>query len=706
MSSENCSEAQGSSFPQFALQGDEAVCTGDGFTLTARNWSSGKEDGLSAILNFRNGAADPIKDRVKFGLAKSRERFIKKIPESYRAGFESILLELETYLLTNEAKSRIQTEDPNVEIEWESGPYRIVNGATCWVKRTDAGDVNVPLCNFSAKILSEQIHDDGVEETRHLVIEGSHASKKPFPIARVPASSFGSMNWPLAQFGVDAVISAGPASKDRLREAIQLRSEDAVRERIYVHTGWREIDGHQVFLTASGALGSTAPMSVNLSPELMRYQLPLTPEDPVAVMRTSLALLKIARRSITVPLWAGMFCAPLASVFPLDLSIWYEGPSGSLKSAMTGLFLSHYGAFDYIHLPGSWVSSANYLERRAFILKDVVFAIADYAPGGTGGLSSKELEMKASRVLRSQGNLSGRGRLRSDLSDRPTFVPRGLILGTGEQRPLGESVVARMVIIEARKEEVPNILLLLSSAQKTADRLPHAMAGYLLWLAPQLKELPALLKKNFEVTRTRLIQDYAHLRIPGALSHLWLGLALALSYAEDIRACTASEAKDLRAESWEALIEVGKGQSQAVEEERPLRRFAEVLSSLLAQRRVTLLPKNEPEANPGQGEFLGWFDTDFLYLIPEPTYKAVNEFCRNAGEFFPVRQNRLYADLREEGISTTDPGRSTTTVCIDGTKRVLQLDIKKLEKLGITNITDITDSITRSLEKKNEKEDW
>jgi hypothetical protein len=702
MNSESYSETQGSTSPQFALQGEEAVCTGDGFTVTARDWSQTKEDGLTAILSFRNGAADPIRDRVKLGLDSSRKKFIKQLPESYRLNFESILFALDDFLRTAEAKERASAGGG--EIEWESGPYRIVNGATCWVKRSDAGETNVHLCNFSAKILSEELHDDGAEETRHFVIEGKLASNKPLPIARVAATSFASMGWPITQFGLDAVISAGPAVKDRLREAIQLRSEDATREHIFTHTGWREINGQYVFLTASGALGSTKPVSVNLGPDLARYQIPLEPENPVDAMRVSLNLLKVASRTITVPLWASMFRAPLASAFPLDLSVWYEGRSGSLKSTMTALFQCHYGAFDYTHLPGSWQSSANSLERRAFLLKDVPFPIDDYAPAGAGAANTRELESKAGRLLRSQGNLSGRGRLRADLSDRPTFAPRGLIIGTAEQRPMGESIVARTVLIEACREEVDEILPLLTIAQRKANRLPHAMAGYLLWLAPKMKELPALLKKNFDKIRTKISAEYAHLRIPGALAHLWLGFDLALIYAEEIGTCSSIEVQDLRQEGWQALIDVGRRQSRAVEEERPIRRFAEVLSSLLVQHRVTLLPKNEPHARFGEGAFLGWFDADWLYLMPEPTFKAISEFCRDSGELFPIRQNRLYSDLKEEGIANVDTGRSTATVSIDGTKRVLQLNIKRLETLGITAITAITANITREVHRKKEEE--
>src|SRR5207245_9807365 len=116
------------------------------------------------------------------------------------------------------------------------------------------------------------------------------------------------------------------------------------------------------------------------------------------------------------------------------LSLWMEGVTGSLKSTIAALFLSHWGSFDRTKLPGAWCSTVNALERRAFILKDAMFVIDDYAPTS---LDRRDLEMKAARLLRAQGNLAGRGRLRQDLSERPGHSPRGLGVGYAEQLPPG-----------------------------------------------------------------------------------------------------------------------------------------------------------------------------------------------------------------------------------------------------------------------------
>src|SRR5262249_32051339 len=212
---------------------------------------------------------------------------------------------------------------------------------------------------------------------------------------------------------------------------------------------------------------------------------------------------------VRVPRGAATFRAPLATACPVDISVWLEGQTGSLKSTLAALFLNHFGEdFDRLHLPGAWSSTANQLERRAFILKDSLFVIDDYAPSG---LDTREIETKAARLLRSQGNLSGRARLRSDLTERPAWPPRGLILATGEQHPPGQSILARTLLVEVERDRID--FARLTTLQGRTGRLPHAMTGYLAWLAPQMAQLPTLLRETFDATRAQATST-GHLRVP------------------------------------------------------------------------------------------------------------------------------------------------------------------------------------------------
>jgi hypothetical protein len=70
--------------------------------------------------------------------------------------------------------------------------------------------------------------------------------------------------------------------------------------------------------------------------------------------------------------------------------------------------------------------------------KDSQFVIDDYAPTP---LDYREMELKrAWGLLRAQGNRAGRGRLKSDMTERPAYYPRGIIISTSEQHPPGQSV--------------------------------------------------------------------------------------------------------------------------------------------------------------------------------------------------------------------------------------------------------------------------
>lgn len=572
-----------------------------------------------------------------------------------------------------------------------TGPFRIVGGRIVRMKQTKDGPVMEPLCNFSATVTEEIALDDGVEVTRAFVLSGRLETGEALPPARVPVAKFASMTWVTEHYGLQAIVRAGSTCKDYLREAIQHLSPDAIRRQVFTHTGWREFNGSFHYLHAGGAIGGTAAphCEVDLGPELARYVLPAPPSNVRDAMRASLSLLDIAPLSVTALLWSGMFRAPLASARPLDLSLWIEGQTGSLKSTLAALFLSHYGNFDRTNLT-PWSSTANQLERRAFVLKDAPFVIDDWAPTA---LDARELDTKAARLLRAQGNLAGRGRLRADLSERPGFPPRGLIISTGEQHPAGQSLLARVLLVELHREGVN--LSALSVAQHNRELLRQAMTSYLQWLAPQMPRLPGLLAESFEAARERATSTGEHMRVPEAVAHCWLGLDCGMQFAEEVGVVSSSEAGKIRDEGWAALCQLGAAQAGLVEDLRPTNQFLTTLVAVLAQGHVKLLSRYDPTPADCRDEVLGWADGESLYLLPELSYRAVVTFARESNHPFTTSLDRLKRDLAKEGLSQCEDGRNTTTVRIEGkTRRVVKLIRCAVEQaidqdLPITTITGV-----------------
>lgn len=557
------------------------------------------------------------------------------------------------------------------------GPYSVIDGCICSTTLKDYGPVVKTLCNFAAQVDEEVVLDDGVETSRAFVVSGTLADGTPLPPARVPAPRFGGMSWVSEQWGLRAIVNAGLATKDQLREAVQRLSPDPTHRLVFTHTGWRKVNGQWIYLTSNGAVGQEG-FEVELGPELKRYSMTEVPERACEAMGASLRLLKIAPLKVTVPLWSAMFTSVLASLVELNFTIWFHGATGSLKSSIAALFLSHFGSFSESSLPGTWSSTANQLERSAFMLKDAPLVIDDYAPSG---LDNRELELKAARILRAQGNLSGRGRLRSDLTQRPTWPPRGLIIATGEQYPSAQSILARTLLIEGNRSQVN--LGALSQAQHESRILQHAMAGFITWLAPQMDDLPAILRSAYADARARATAGSEHLRLPGVLACLWIGLCYATRYALEVGAVQRSEATEIESECWDTLLQLGQQQARIIEGERPSQRFLTVLAAMLSQGRVVLLRRDSrPEDYFGTGAVVGWQDGDYVYLISDAAYQAVARFCRDAGEFFPVRSERLFRDLNREGLTECAEGRNTATTRVGGqVRRVVQVKRAQVEAL-------------------------
>jgi hypothetical protein len=521
--------------------------------------------------------------------------------------------------------------------------YTVQDGCICALREGDPR----PLCNFTAEITEDVARDDGETVTRFFTVRGRLADGTPLPPIRVESDRFEKMAWVTAHWGTHAVIRAGATVRDQVREAIQLRSTSVTPRYVYTHTGWQEIDGKRVYLTASGALGLDG-VAVELDRDLDRYRLPTQPEDPAGAMRASLRFLAVGPETVTVPFWAAVYLAPIAEILYPAFVLWAYGVSGAMKSTLAALALSHYGSFTDRDL-FLWGSTRNYLEKLCFLAKDALLVIDDFCPQSDPH-RAREMEQNAAHIVRAVGNRAGRGRLAGDLSLRTVYRPRALVLSTGELVPEGFSETARILTVEMRRGDVD--LDRLTDAQAEADRYPHALAGYILWLAENWAHLDQTLPQEHRNFRAGLMMEYRnyHLRVSDTLATLYLGFHLGLTYAVEVGALGETEEAEWRERGWAALKACAEAQAQRVERERPTLLFLQVLSGLVAQGKAKLYPKGNKEYIPEPGtELLGWYDDDYIYLLPEASYHLVARYLREEGRHFPVRENTLRKYLAEEG---------------------------------------------------------
>jgi hypothetical protein len=586
-------------------------------------------------------------------------------------------------------------------------PYRATPEGLVWDRPTPDGPVPVPLTNVTAKIVADVVEDDGAEVRRRFEVEATLNGRGTS--FAVPASRFSGMNWATEHLGAGAVVFPGFGTRDHARAAVQLVSGAVPTRRVFTHTGWREVDGVWFYLQAGGAIGPDGPLSsinVELDGALGGYALPGPPEGEELgrAIRTSLGLLDLAPDEITLPLLSATYRAPLGSA---DFSLHVVGPTGEGKSELVALHAQHYGSrLDARHL-ASWESTENAIEGMAFAAKDAVMGIDDFAPTGTT-YDVQRWHKKADRVLRAAGNRSGRSRMRPDTTLRPEKPPRCLIFSTGEDVPRGQSLRARMLVLELGPGQLDFGRLTTCQREAAAGEYARAMAGYVRWLAPRYGAMRSGMREELDDLREAAGRSGGHRRTPEIVANLALGLRYLLRFALDVGAVSPREAEGLWRRGWKAIGEAAKKQSQHQAGQEPTRRFTELLAAAIVGGRANVAdPEGEYPEHPEalgwrfsgeewrpQGERVGWVDGEHLYLEPEVAFAAVQRQGRDASDALSVTGRTLNKRLHERGLLvSTDLPHLTVRRALQGKRRrVLHLPVAALstegENLGQVGLGD------------------
>ncbi len=107
---------------------------------------------------------------------------------------------------------------------------------------------------------------------------------------------------------------------------------------------------------------------------------------------------------------------------------------------------------DATRLPANFASTANSVEALAFLVKDALLVVDDFAPTGLQG--DRELHGVAERIFRAAGNQQGRSRMTNGSTTASSQPPRALVLATGEEVPRGLSIRARLLILDVNPGDV------------------------------------------------------------------------------------------------------------------------------------------------------------------------------------------------------------------------------------------------------------
>jgi hypothetical protein len=426
---------------------------------------------------------------------------------------------------------------------------------------------------------------------------------------------------------------------------------------------------------AVGTHGLRCDVQVHLPAGLEHYRTrpPVDAAEGVAAIRAGLRFLSVAPDRISYPLLAAVYRAALGKV---DFSLFLAGPSGSFKTALASLCQQHFGAaMDAKALPAHFDSTASALEALAFTAKDALLVVDDFVP--TGGTGDGELQGTAERLFRGAGNHQGRSRMGGSGRLRSPQTPRALVLATGEEVPRGQSLRARMLIVELRPAEVDRALLTECQSAARQGHLAVAMGAFLCWIAGRYEPLHQRLQTRVRELRNRVLPFVSHARLPAALAELQSGWEIWLQFALEAGGIGSGEQVELAQRMSRALDELATRQAPYQVAGDPALLFVALLQSALdsGQAHVADRLGGVPEAasqwgwkrKPTSrkwiacGACIGWTDGSSLYLDSSASYQVAQQA---AGlDRFVAGEQTLRRRLHGQGLLVSiDTGRQTLLV--------------------------------------------
>jgi len=590
--------------------------------------------------------------------------------------------------------------------------YQATDKGMIWWKPNGSGErVLTQLTDFNAWMVARFLMDDGQETTSAVRIEGVY-EKKPFSIL-IPVKEFALMNWPIEHVDPRATVCVN--YRERAREAIQRLSRKLELHHMYRHTGWREIDGEQVYLHAGGGIGKNGAVKVEvqLSYALRNYILPdpRRRRDVVQAVRASMKMLDIAPDRITFPVFATIWRAPIGNV---SLSDWLSGLTGAQKSQEAALAQQHWGAkMDADHLPTNFATTPNANEALAFEAKDALMVVDDFVPMGSAA-DIQRMHRDADRLFRAQGNQAGKGRMNADTSLRPSKPPRGLLLGTGEDVPGGQSLRARLVVVEFSPGDIDLDKLTNCQQDAAEGKYAMAMAGYVKWLAPRINKVEKALQQAISAYRkiSRTIGN--HRRTPDNMANLMQGFQFWLSFATHVKAINPKQRAELWERACKAFDELITLQSSQQHTTSPTQQFMALIASAFTSGRAHLASQSggppptsraafgwrREDGDPKrkwipQGQKIGWVkDEQNIFLDPSGSFAVAQSLGKESGQFIPLAIGTLQRRLKQANmLASTDEARQTVTIrrTLEGTNRsVLHISLRTL--FPLENPTNPTNS--------------
>jgi hypothetical protein len=545
------------------------------------------------------------------------------------------------------------------------------------------------LCNFTAEITHEVTKVDGQNSFKTLLVQGQQSDGTYFPSVDIEATQFDGMDWVMSHWGAKAIMNVVPKSKDHVAAATY------EMKTVYLHTGWIVHAKKYAYLSASGgitATGYSPDFATELSGSLNNYELPAPCADiEVQVSRFLELFSDLIDDGTGLLILSGAFRAIFSEFVPCTVSLYLQGTTGTYKSAVVGVVQALFGkTFNGSNLPENWSSTGNAIEKKAALAKDAMLVVDDFVARGTQSDVAR-MHRDAERVLRSQGNQSGRDRMTSTTELRGANVPKGMICATGEDLPNGHSLQARLVIINMKKGSTnTGVLSQLQDYAQTGD-LAQLNANFIRWIAAAADE--GTIEQYFNDALSSCAKQLpaeGHARTRDNLSQMLAGLWIYLQYAVDVGVMHLEAADIFKLQAIKTVLALSQIQAGVDKDASDAERFVKILQSALSMGSCHLAaqgggsPKYHTAAGwkltgsgayqkiEGQGVKVGWMNDKHVFMDITAAQKVVKQLSQATGNYLGSSDRAVTKALYEANmLAEVSKDRLTMKVTVEGQRRNL-----------------------------------
>lgn len=509
-----------------------------------------------------------------------------------------------------------------------------------------------------------------MEQNRVLHLGGTFENGEPLPIIKISVDEFNDLNWIIKKWGISLILESGYKSKDYLRTAIQCTNIKSNSEIIYSHLGFKKHDNKWIYIHGESCIGDE---SVKCTTNFIsgNYTLNSTSKEDY----TTLELLEsdLVHQEILYPLVALAYLSPLNEFFKLanfepKIIINLFGKTGSMKSSLASLILSHFGYFTNTNLPFTFRDTNNSIIKRCYYLKDTLTVIDDFHPSSQQD-EKRMLDIYQS-IARGFGDKAGRKRMTSSGELLKSYQPQGNALITGESLAnIGESGTARFISLELDKNDINTTTLSIFQEKARQGDLIKSMSNFIEFILniANINEEVFIntLHTSFIETRnkyTELLQDNSvHGRIIESVSWLYCSLNLYFIFLKSNKVIDTKKETLLNENSFNILLNIAKTQSSIIKEDKPTEIFINKFKSLLESKKVyfktsTLITPNNLH---NQSQFIGYEDDEYYYIIFDVLHSNIKKLCNEQNEYFSSTPKAILKQLGKENLIRTDNGKNT-----------------------------------------------